>query len=317
MKVAMEKMSLARLIEDSCKRRHLWNYGAMQHGERGAVRVQRVSRVMHFIKWLNAHRTREGKRQKVRYMQSYREHRAVKTWHERFMSGRYMSEKGIKIAMDAMDRLRKAKHFRRIRQHCSGTRARELIIRQLYRAAGCPRLVTNEERFRKCRCNGGCRREATAGSNLCKRCAKCTSDDCCCCKMSSRSDSESQEDEDESDKHSPTPKEKRDPMGMRTTPEADKPREMESAAQWGQPMQKRAMRRLKAGLRRSRVMKWRTQANARKYGERQAERRKEAIKALHHELEASERQEEAKRKEAGVLKTSLIMAEGIVMYQRM
>ena len=135
--------------------------------------------------------------------------------------------------------------------------------------------------------------------------------------MSSRSDSGSQEDEDGPSGPSPTPKERRDPMGMRTTPEADKPREMESAAQWGQPMQKRAIRRLKAGLRRSRMMKWRTQANARKYGERQAERRKEAIKALHHELEASERQEEAKRKEAGVLKTSLIMAEGIVMYQRM
>ena len=78
MKVAMEKMSLARLIEDSCKRRNVWNYGAMQHGERGAVRVQKVSRVMHFIKWLNAHRTGEGERQKVRYMQSYRKHNAVK-----------------------------------------------------------------------------------------------------------------------------------------------------------------------------------------------------------------------------------------------
>ena len=190
MKVAMEKMSLARLIEDSCKRRNVWNYGAMQHGERGAVRVQKVSRVMHFIKWLNAHRTGEGERQKVRYMQSYRKHNAVKTWHAWFMSGRYMSKKGIKIAMDAMDRLRKAKHFRRIRQHCSDTRARELIIRQLYRAAGCPQqrqvaqqtaralydrwiphygtpetLVTDshpsfasgmiDESFRRCRCKGG------------------------------------------------------------------------------------------------------------------------------------------------------------------
>ena len=35
MKVVMEKMSWARLIEDSCKRRDVWNYGAMEHGERG------------------------------------------------------------------------------------------------------------------------------------------------------------------------------------------------------------------------------------------------------------------------------------------
>ena len=64
-------------------------------------------------------------------------------------------------------------------------------------------------------------------------------------------------------------------------------------------------------------MKWRTQANARRYRETQAERRRGAAKALHHELEASERQEDARHKEAEVLKTSLIMAEGIVMYRRM
>lgn len=61
-------------------------------------------------------------------------------------------------------------------------------------------------------------------------------------------------------------------------------------------MQKRAMRRLRAGLRRSTVMKWRTQANARRYRETQAERRREAAKALHHELGASERQEDSRRK---------------------
>ena len=106
-------------------------------------------------------------------------------------------------------------------------------------------------------------------------------------------------------------------MEMRTTPEEDKRRKMESAVQWGQPMQKRTMRRSRAGLRRLTVMKWQTQANARRYRETQAERRREAAKALHHELEASERQEDARRKEAEVLKTSLIMAEGVVMYRRM
>jgi hypothetical protein len=64
-------------------------------------------------------------------------------------------------------------------------------------------------------------------------------------------------------------------------------------------------------------MEWRTQANDRMYRETQAERRREAAKALHHELGASERQEDSRRKEAEVLKTSLVMAEGIVMYQRM
>ena len=160
----------------------------------------------------------------------------------------------------------------------SDARAGELIIRQLYRAAGCPQLVTNEERFRKCRCNGGCSKEDAAGSNLCGRCTGCTSNDCCT--MGSRSDSGSQEDEDGPSGPSPTPKERRDPMGIWTTPEADKPREMEPAAQWGQPMQRRAIRRLRAGLRRSRMMKWRTKANARKYGERQAERRKEATRGI-------------------------------------
>lgn len=59
-------------------------------------------------------------------------------------------------------------------------------------------------------------------------------------------------------------------------------------------MQKRAMRRLRAGL--STVMKWRTQTNARRYRETQAERSREAAKALHRELEASERQEDSRRK---------------------
>ena len=315
MKVAMEKMSWTRLTEESCKRGNVWNYGAMQHGERGAARVQKVSRVMHFIKWLNAHRIREGEHQKVRYMQSYRAHRAVRTWHGWFMAGRYMSDKGIRIATDAMDRLRKAKHLRRIRQHCSDARAREQIIRQLYRAAGCPRTVTTERRFKKCRCAGDCHNEAEAGSDLCERCATCTNDDCC--EIDRGDSSGSQDDEDGPNEPSVRPKEGGRPREQGTTPEADIPKKMASAAQWGQPMQRRAMRRLRAGVRRSTVTQWRAQANARKYQERRAEKRREAIRALHHELEASERQEEAKRKEAEVLKTSLIMAEGIVMYQRM
>ena len=93
------------------------------------ARLQKVSEVMHFIKWLNAHRTREGEHQKVRYVKSYRKYRAVKGWHDWFMAGRYASDKGISMATEDMDRLRTAKHFRRIRQHCSDTRARELMIR--------------------------------------------------------------------------------------------------------------------------------------------------------------------------------------------
>ena len=82
-----------------------------------SARVQKVSGVMHFIMWLNAHRTREGEHQKVRYMQSYRKHKAVKVWHDWFMAGRYMSKRRTSIATEAMDRLKIAKHFRRIRQH--------------------------------------------------------------------------------------------------------------------------------------------------------------------------------------------------------
>ena len=94
------------------------------------------------------------------------------------MAGRYMSEKGIRIATEAIDRLRTAEKFRRIGQHFSDTRATELIIRQLYRAAGCPQLVTTGERVRKCRCKGGCSNKAIAGSDLCKRCTECTNDGC-------------------------------------------------------------------------------------------------------------------------------------------
>ena len=92
--------------------------------------------------WINSHREGTGRSQKHTYMQQFRKHRALKLWNQWFRAWRWMSEKGLRIAAQTMERYRKTMAYWHLKHTCRIRRAAKEAIESMYKAAGNTSMYT-------------------------------------------------------------------------------------------------------------------------------------------------------------------------------